>query len=127
MTSISHGQAQRVTRLVIGCMLLLLVVIAFVAYSSYASRLDLVDAQRAGCERTKIDRVANAEGWRTAQTARMSTVAKEMGISVDEVKKLLDAKPKPGDLPDLVAARRYNKVASDLEGRSKLDCKVAFP
>ena len=97
------------------------------AEASKQARSELVDSQRNGCERGKLDRGANAEGWRTAQTARMNTLAKDLDISYKEVEILLQAVPQADDPPDLVAARRYDKIAAGLEKRSRINCAEAFP
>lgn len=126
MRPITHQQAGGIVRLMIAGMLMQLVIISYVFFQAYGNRVEVVDNQRAACERGKLDRGANAKGWRTAQVARMKTLAKELHISFAEVSQLLQD-PTAGDSPDLTAARKYNAIASSLETRSRIDCKIAFP
>lgn len=108
-------------------MLLQLGVIGYVFYQSYAGRESVVDASRLGCERSKLDREANAIGWRTAETAREHSVAQELHISLKKVKQLVKTKRGVNDVPDLVAAREYDRIAKGLEVRSRISCSLAFP
>lgn len=124
---ITNQQASGIVKLMIAGMLMQLVIISYVFFQAYDNRVEVVDNQRAACARGKLDRGANAKGWRTAQVARMNTLAKEMDISFTEVSQLLRQDPKAGDSPDLTAARKYNAIAEDLEVRSRIDCTVAFP
>lgn len=123
---------------VLGGLLLFLCLIVYVGWESRQGRTDLkksesrartalTNASREACERGKKDRRANAQGWRTAQTARMQSVSKDLKISMREVLLLITHKPTLKDPPDLVAARRYNGIAIELEKRSKINCKEAFP
>lgn len=82
-----------------------LVVLAYLVLSSYGGRVEQRNSTVAGCERGKLDRAANAAGWRTAETARRAS----------------------GTPNDLIAAARYDRIASGLETRSRIDCAVAFP
>lgn len=66
---------------------------------------ELVHSQRRGCERSKLDRAANASGWRTAEHARRAS----------------------GTPDDLMAARRYAQIATGLEDRARVDCTRQFP
>jgi hypothetical protein len=85
--------------------------IAFVAVvgsvwvSSYEGRVNLIHAQRQACQRGKLDRAANARGWRDAEQARRAS----------------------GTPTDLRAAREYAALATGLEARSRIDCTRAFP
>lgn len=123
----SEDTAYKVVKLILLSLIILLFVLGYSVYSAYEGRKALVDSQRAGCERGKLDRSANAEGWRAAQVARTNTLAKDMGTSVAAVEALFPQPPKIDDPPDLVAARKYNRISSGLESRSKIDCKTAFP
>jgi hypothetical protein len=76
--------------------------IGYVFYTSYAGRVDLVNAQRSGCERSKLDRQSNAIGWRIAQDARRAS-------------------------GDIAVSIRYGDIAYDLERRSELDCTTVYP
>ena len=114
-------------RLLILVMVLQLVIVGYVFYSNYQGRQDLVKSQRAGCERGKLDRGANAEGWRAAETARIASAAKTLHISTDEATVLVREKPESNSIPDVVAARRYDRIASGLEERARIVCKKQFP
>lgn len=129
---------QRLTRLIIGGLVMILALTAVVFAQSYfgrknlekaekQARLELVMSQRAGCQRSKKDRRANALGWRTAQAARMSAMAENVDIPLKEVENLLKQPRKPNEPFDLVAARRYDKIAHELEKRSEINCAKAFP
>lgn len=102
-------------------------IIAFVVNESYVGREDVVKASQRGCERSKLDREANATGWRAAETARLNTLAKSRHISFTQAWKLIWRKPSLTDSPDLVAARTYDKIASGQEARSRISCAKAFP
>jgi hypothetical protein len=82
-----------------------LAVVFYVVAQSYDGRLQIRSNAVAGCERGKADRVVNAVGWRTAEAARRAS----------------------GTPSDLVAAARYDRVASSLEQRSRLRCSSAYP
>ncbi len=82
--------------------LVALVVIFFVWYTAYNARKDLVNAERAGCEQTNADRIANARGWRNAQS--IWTVKGEM-----------------------TTAELYRKIAEELEERGGGNCAERFP
>jgi hypothetical protein len=112
--------------LIIG-MVCFLTLIGYVLWQSYEGRADLVTSSRTACERGKLDRGANARGWRTAQVAREKSLAQAMHISDQAVAKLVKADPSPNDPADLVAARRYNRIANGLERRFHIDCKRVFP
>jgi hypothetical protein len=70
--------------------------------TAYSGRQALVDSQRAGCERSKLDRAANARGWRAAEAART----------------------RDGNLN---TATFYGHLAAELEMRSRIDCVRQFP
>lgn len=118
---------RKLVTLFIGLMVLFLVLVGYVAYDSHVGRHDLIDSQRSGCERAKLDRKNNIVGWQTAQNARMQAAAKELGLSLNRVEPMLFADPKSDDIPDLVAARRYYRITIELEKTSKINCKEAFP
>lgn len=104
-----------------------LLVLGYVLYQSYAGRVDLVKAQRIGCERGKKDRTANAEGWRAAEAARLSSLSKQMHITVDAAWGLVKQPRQPDDPPDLIAAWRYDRIAHGLEERSRISCTKVYP
>lgn len=83
--------------LVVNC-----VVLGYVFWTGYEGRKDLVASQRAGCERGKLDRGANAAGWRNAEEARTAD-------------------------GDFEVAAEYKRIADGLEARSRIICSEAFP
>jgi hypothetical protein len=124
--------------LVIGVMLAFLVLIGIVFYYGHQARVNLaesedkakaalVKSQRAGCERAKADRKVNSQGWRTAQAARLRSLSADLDISYKSVQQLVAADPSPEDPGDLVAARKYDQIATELEARSNIDCAEVFP
>lgn len=123
----TQSQAQKVVTLVVVGLLLLMGTIVYVFITNYNGRVDLVASNRAGCERAKLDRGANASGWRTAETARVSSLAKQMHIPFDRAFALTKKKPALDDPADLIAARKYNEIASGLEVRSVITCSEVFP
>lgn len=84
-----------------GTMIQVLLVV-YVFYQSYEGRETVVHAQRAGCERSKNDRKANAAGWRIAEKARR-------------------------DGGQILVANHYRDIASQLEKRSRIPCNKAVP
>ena len=89
-------------KLLIVGMVVQLGVIGYVLYSSYQGRVDLINAQRHGCVRGKLDRRANARGWRTAQHRSLSQHQPRF-------------------------SKIYNGIASGLDARSRIDCTKVFP
>jgi hypothetical protein len=98
----TEDTAQKLTKLVILCLVLFLFVIGYVFFTGYNGRRDLVESQRRGCERGKLDRNANASGWRIAEDARRSDGQTDV-------------------------ANNYAAIARGLERRSRINCKEAFP
>jgi hypothetical protein len=83
-------------------MICLLVVVVYVFWQSYAGRVDLISSQRAGCERGKLDRTVNAQGWRIAEAARRAE-------------------------GQVVVANKYKHIAQSLEERSRINCTKVYP
>jgi hypothetical protein len=92
----------RLVRLMIFGMICLILVVAYVFWQSYDGRSQLINGQRAACERGKLDRIANARGWRIAESARRAEGQFEV-------------------------ANNYREIAESLEERSRIKCKVVFP
>ena len=111
----SQGTGRKVVRLVLVFFVLFLVVIGYVWSQAYI-----------GCERAKLDRKSAIKGWRTAETARIRTLAEDMDVPVSTVKLMMKKPQKPSDPADLVAARRYHLIASDLAVRSDVVCGFSF-
>lgn len=89
-------------KLIIIGMLVQLAVIVYVGVAAHQARTDLTQAQRRGCERSKLDRRSNAKGWRIAEAARRAD-------------------------GEIAVADKYSKIASGLEERSRINCRKAFP
>lgn len=119
--------SRRLVQLILIGFLLQLMVICYIFYQSYQGRVDIVHSQRAGCERGKLDRNANARSWRKAERARLNTVAEDLHISYAKAEKLITTKPSVSDSFDLQAAREYDKTATGQEQRSRISCTKAFP
>lgn len=117
----------KLARLVVLCFVLLGCALAYSFVTGYQGRKDLVESQRAGCARGKLDRAANARGWRAAETARLSSLSRELDITYAAAEAMLVVKPHAVDHSDLVAARLYNDIAFGLEKRSRIDCLKEFP
>jgi hypothetical protein len=97
------AEARRwITRLAILNVLVYVLLFGLVLWSSYSARSNLVDSQRQGCERGKLDRAASARGWRIAQDARIADG--NFGV-----------------------AKAYAAIASELERRSRIDCSAVYP
>lgn len=105
---------RRRTRLEIGRIAVLVLFVASVWLASYQGRAQLVRAQRAACERAKLDNIANAQGWRAAEHARRKT-ASDRKVAGSERQTAART------------AARYERIASGLEARSRIDCAAAFP
>jgi hypothetical protein len=116
---VPHGMltvktADSVVRLVILCFVLVLCIIGYVVYADYQGRVDVVEAQRLGCERSKLDRAANARFQKTY---------------IVYVEKQIEAEGVPSSI--VVAAKRslptYEQTSAELYKRSKSNCSEVFP
>lgn len=101
-TPLTRRTGAALVKLIITGMVVQLLVVGYVFYQSYQGRRDLVDDQRAACDRGKRDRKANAKGWRIAEAARR----------VDGESDVAD---------------KYKSIAEGLKRRSRIDCHSAFP
>ena len=114
MQGISTKAASGLVKLIILALFLLLGVTAYVFYTDFEGRKDTVTAQRAGCERGKLDRSANA-AFQRAHTEYITTVTGAKSVKED-VKK---------------AARKavitFRRTSQDLSRRAKIKCAKAFP
>jgi Tfp pilus assembly protein PilX len=99
---LTYRQRRAMLRFVVLMLLAIVLLFGMVILTSYQSRSDQAKASRAGCERSKLDRRANARAWREAQKART----------------------RDGDLG---TAAIYKGVADGLVVRSKIVCKDLFP
>jgi hypothetical protein len=98
----SVENAYRLGKLILIGMAIQLLVIGYVFFQSYKGRENVVLHAREGCERAKLDRSVNAEGWRIAEDARRSA-------------------------GDIAVADKYASIASSLESRSRINCTEKFP
>ena len=101
-TPLTKREGYNLTMLVVTGLIVQILVIGYVFYQSYQGRVEIVHAQRAGCERSKLDRNANAGGWRIAEAARRAEGQTDV-------------------------ANHYAAIAAGLEARSRIDCIKAFP
>src|SRR3954469_22006508 len=133
----SKDQGASLVKLLIIGMVCFLALLIYVFVESYTGRHNLanaekrarsvmIDFQRQGCERGKKDRQENSAGWRTAEGARLRSLAKDQNISYATAETLIAQEPDPDDPPDLVAARKYDKIASAQEERSAINCAEAY-
>jgi hypothetical protein len=99
---LSKDTGTQIMKVVAAIACIQLAMVVYVIYMSYEGRVRVVKSQRAGCERAKADRNANARGWRIAQAARTQS-------------------------GDLVVAEAYSNIAAGQEKRSRIVCKEAFP
>lgn len=99
---ITKHSGKMLTQLLLIGMVVQMLVVGYVFYQSYAGRTKLVHSQRAGCERSKFDRQANAAGWRIAEAARRAG-------------------------GQIVVANRYRDIASKMEDRSRIKCDQVYP
>lgn len=111
---IERGVVRRRTRLEVGRIAVLVILVAAVAVTNFTGRHDLVASQRAGCARGKLDRAANARGWRIAQHARQVTANDPAASSTERA----SARH---------AAEVYARIATGLEKRSRINCSQLFP
>lgn len=105
----SSNPLRELRRVVIAFAILAAFLFGYVIAQSYQGRVEIHQAQIAGCQRGKLDRADNALGWRTAQEARDAAYKLDHRAS------------------DLFAAQRYDAIATELERRSAIDCSKAFP
>lgn len=94
--------AYKLAKLIVVGFVILLFAMSYSIYSAYEGRVTLVKSQRAGCERGKLNNIANATGWRIAEDAR-----RESG--------------------DTAVSIRYGQLAHELEVRAQINCLTAYP
>jgi hypothetical protein len=113
-TPMSEKTAYNLARLILLGMFVQLLVIGYVFFQAYDQRVTLVDSQRHGCERGKLDRKDNAD-FQTAQTNYILVLTDTTSVGKD----VKDAAN--------VANKTYLRTSKSLTERSKIDCKEAFP
>lgn len=100
--------------LLISFVVVAVLVVGYVLWQSYEGRVDIVNGQRSACERGKLDRMDNAEGWTAHSTYIQSVI---LAPSVKE-----DVKTAAR-----VAQGHYDKISASLTDRSHIDCESAYP
>lgn len=105
---------RRRTRLELGRLVVLAILVLSVWVVSSQGRSELVKSQRIGCQRGLADRQANARGWRSAQAAREAT-ANDSTVSPNERSSARRA------------AKQYAELAGGLEARARIDCSQVYP
>jgi hypothetical protein len=101
-------------RLFVAMIVVLAAVWLYTIGQSYEGRARLVDSQRVGCQRGKLDRLANAAGWWVAEQARIDTAN--------------DPQQEPHARSSArLAAEQYGAIAAQLEARASIDCEHAYP
>lgn len=113
-TPLTRQQGGLLVKMIIIGMIVQLTVVGFVAYSTFDDRSDLVNAQRAGCERSKLDRKDNAD-FQVAHKRYIDKVVLAQSVKEDVKQAARDA------------VRTYNRTSADLAARAKLKCAVLFP
>src|SRR4051812_48597046 len=101
-------------RLIIIGMVVQLVVISYVFYQSYQGRADVVDNQRAGCERGKLDRQDNADFQRA---------------HAEYIRKVVLAESVKQDVKDAAytALNTFARTSASLTKRAKINCEDVYP
>lgn len=110
----SKETGRGLVKLVLIVMVIQLFVMAYVFYTGYQGRVILVENQRAGCARGKLDRIDNA-AFQRAHKLYIDRVV--LAQSVKE-----DVKAAARD-----AVETYNQTAKRLTIRSQINCSKAFP
>ena len=98
----TNENAFRLGALILMGMVIQLMVIGYVFYTDYKGREQTVEAARKGCERDKVTRAANAQGWRNAEAARLAEGQEDV-------------------------AAEYSDIALQLEMAADIDCNIEYP
>ena len=88
--------------------------VAYVFWTSYEGRKDLVAAQKADCERGKLDRIDNA-AFQRAHSQYIFSVTEAASVKEDVKRAARKAR------------RTFKRTSGSLTKRSKINCSVAFP
>jgi hypothetical protein len=101
-------------KVTVGVVIVVVALSVAVWYTGYSGRVTMVENQREGCKRGKLDRAANARAWRAAEGARLNTAGNP---------------EEPASVRRSAAdtARIYATVAASLEARARIVCRDAFP
>lgn len=103
-----------IVKVLLIAMLVQLAVISYVFITGYQGRLDTVRAQRAGCERSKLDRKDNAD-FQVAHRIYIHRVTDADSVKED-VKSAARA-----------AVKTFDRTSASLAERAQIDCSKAFP
>lgn len=109
----NDSQAYRLAQLIVLGMFVQLLVIGYVFYSQYEGRLVTYENLQAGCERSKKDRVANAD-FQNAHRDYIKRVVLAQSVKEDVKRAARDA------------LATYQVTADALLERSSIDCHKAF-
>lgn len=101
-------------RLIILGMFIQLLVIGYVFFQGYDQRVTLVESQRRGCERGKLDRKDNAD-FQTAQTDYITVLSNTTSVGKD-VKEAANT-----------ANQTYKRTSASLAERAKTKCEDVYP
>jgi hypothetical protein len=101
-------------KLIIIGMCVQLLVIGYVFYQSYQGRVDVVNSQRAGCERGKLDRTDNADFQRA---------------HAEYIRKVVLAASVKQDVKDAAytALDTFSRTSASLTKRAKINCEDVYP
>lgn len=105
---------RRATWFIVFLAFLLTILFAYSIIQSYEGRVNLVDNQRAGCIRGKLDRSANAQAFR-AQSTYLQLVLQAQSVRRD-VKSAA-----------LVNQNTQDATATELEQRARINCSEEYP
>jgi hypothetical protein len=111
---LSREAGYNLGRLILLGMFVQVLVIGYTFYDSHQGRVNLVNTQRKGCERSKLDRQDNAD-FQVAYTKYVNTLK-----AAGEVPKEVRAAAKE-------ANKTYQRTAQSLTERSKINCKEVYP
>ena len=95
-------------------MLIQLAVIGYIYVNDHIDDHSLVQSQRAGCERNKLDRIANAE-FQRAHARYIHELTSVQTVEV-EVRRAAEE-----------ALRTFERTSTSLTERSKINCREAYP
>jgi hypothetical protein len=111
---LTRKQRQLLVRFIGVMIVAVLALFAAVLASDYNHRKDATRLLRAGCERNKRDRRANADGW-TAHSLYINKVVLAGSVKEDVKRAARHAR------------KTYRRISRDLEKRSRIDCRTEFP
>lgn len=111
---VSNETLTKLIKLVIAVMAMQLFIVGYVFYTGYQGRVGIVNNQRAGCNRGKLDRIDNA-AFQRAHKLYIDRVVLAASVKADVKAAARDA------------VETYNQTAANLTKRSLIDCSKAFP